>query len=218
MLFWPLGGNGLGKQPARLLDCADGGVVLRTETAVTFGENVANDPQTVLHVIEGNDAVIKHEHGIVEADFVAQTLGQTLDQTHHVITEIADGTGHQGRQSRQPHGPEALGPFPQKRNGVALFPNDPVAAFEHARAACVTEDFLRMGAGKRVARDFFAAFHAFQEERIPRALRDPQIGADGRQQIRGKHVVHGNEIPLFGQALKFAEVRLDHGVSSQSTV
>src|SRR6266568_2764188 len=44
-----------------------------------------------------------------------------------------------------------------------------------------------------------------------RSLGDAQIGADGSQQIRGKNIVDGDEVALFREALKFAEVRLDHG-------
>src|SRR5260370_8540702 len=68
-----------------------------------------------------------------------------------------------------------------------------------------------MGAGKRIAGDVFGALDAFEQEGIAGALRDAQIGADRRKQIRGKNVVHRNEISLLCEALKFAEVRSDHG-------
>src|SRR5207302_216768 len=111
----------------------------------------------------------------------------------------------------------------QEGDGIALFPDDAVAAFQNAGAVSIAEDFLRMRSRKGVAGDFLAAFHAFEEERVPRTLRDTQISADGGQQIRGENIVDRNEIALFGEALKFAEVRLDHGNqftvdSSQSKV
>src|SRR6266850_2447024 len=67
-----------------------------------------------------------------------------------------------------------------------------------------------MRARKRVARDFFAALHAFEEEGVARTLGDAQIGADGSQQIRRKNIVDGDEVALLGEALEFSEVRLDH--------
>src|ERR1700674_1708143 len=82
--------------------------------------------------------------------------------------------------------------------------------FQDACSARVAEDFLRVGARKRVARDSFAAFNALQKKRVPRTLRDSQIGADGRQQICGKHVIDRDEVSLLREALKFTEVRLDH--------
>ncbi len=68
-----------------------------------------------------------------------------------------------------------------------------------------------MRARERVTRDLFATFHALEKEGIPRALGDAQIGAYGGQQIRGKNVVDRDEVALFGEALEFAEIRLDHG-------
>ena len=65
-----------------------------------------------------------------------------------------------------------------------------------------------------IARDFFAAFDAFQEKRVARALRDAQVGAYRSQQVRGKYIVNGDEVSLFREALEFAEVRLNHGCTS----
>src|ERR1700686_4517189 len=63
---------------------------------------------------------------------------------------------------------------------------------------------------KRIARNFLAAFHAFQQKRIARASRDPQVRAYRCQQIRGKHVVNRYKIALLRKSLKFPKVRLDH--------
>src|ERR1700756_339511 len=68
-----------------------------------------------------------------------------------------------------------------------------------------------MRACKRVAGDFFSALDAFEQEGIARTLRDAQISADRRQQIGGEHVVNRNEVALFGEPLKFTEVRANHG-------
>ena len=68
-----------------------------------------------------------------------------------------------------------------------------------------------MRAGEGVASDFLSAFHTFKKKRVACALRNAQVGADGRKQIRGKYVVDGDEVPLFRETLEFAEVRLNHG-------
>src|SRR5262249_133605 len=68
-----------------------------------------------------------------------------------------------------------------------------------------------MRAGKRVARDFFAALDRFQQKRVARGLCDAQIGADGRQQVRGKNVIDGNQVSLFGESAEFGKARLNHG-------
>src|SRR5260370_53764 len=72
--------------------------------------------------------------------------------------------------------------------------------------------------GGRVARDFFASLDTYEEEGIPGTLGNAQVGADRSQQVRRKNVIDRDEIALFSEALKFAEVRLDHGISSQATV
>src|SRR5260370_279191 len=128
----------------RVFDFANGGVVFRAEAAVAFGENIATDPQLVLHVIEGNEAVIEHQHGVVEADFIAEALGDALDQAHHVIAEIADGAGDQRRQSGKAHGARTLDALAQEREGIALFPAHAFPALESARAAGAAENFLRV--------------------------------------------------------------------------
>src|SRR5215469_11651936 len=86
----------------RSLDFAHGRVVFRAQAAMTFGEDVADDPQAMLDVIEGNQTVIEHEDRIVETDFIAQALGKALDEANHVVTEVADGAGDQWRQAGKP--------------------------------------------------------------------------------------------------------------------
>ena len=179
--FCPFRGHWLIEQSVRFFDFADGAIVFRSEAAGAFGENIANDPQAVLHVIEGDEATIEHQHRVVEADFIAEAPGDAFDQPHHVIAEVADGSRDQRRQSGKSHGTKTLDALAQERNGVALFPNHPVAALQDARAAGIAEDFLGVSARKRVARDFFAAFDAFEEEGVPRPLGDSQVGADGSQ-------------------------------------
>src|SRR6266481_5657772 len=196
---------------ARFFDFTHGGVVFRAKAAGAFGENIVDDPQAVLHVIECDEAVIEHQHCVIEADFIAKALGEALDEPHHVVAKIADGAGDQRRQSGKPHGTETLDALAQERNGVALFPNDAVAALHDAGAVGVAEDFLGVRARKRVARDLFAALDTFEQEGVSRALGDSQIGADRSQQISGKNVIDRDEVALFGEALEFAEVRLDHG-------
>ena len=162
-------------------------------------------------MIEGDEAVIKHEHRIIEADLVAQALGKTLDQANHVVTEISDGSGNQRWQAGEPHGTKALDPLAEERDGIALFPDQAFPVFEDARAIPVPEDFFRMRAGKRIPRDFFASFNAFEEKRVARALRDAQVGTHGRQQIRGKYVVDRDEVSLLRETLELLEVGLHHG-------
>src|SRR5229473_8384845 len=146
----------------RLFDFKHGGIVFRAKAAGAFGEHIANDPQTVLHMIESYEAVIEHQHRVIEADFIAEALRDALDQPHHVVAEIADSAGDKRRQPWKAHGTKTLDALTEKRDGIALFPDDPVATLQDTRAAGVAEDFLGVRARKRIARDFFATFHAFE--------------------------------------------------------
>ena len=82
----------------------------------------------------------------------------------------------------------------------------------------MSAELFRVRAGKSVPRNFLAAFHAFEKERVPGALCDSKIGAHGCEQVRGKYVVNGDEVSLLSETLEFAKVRLNHGVRSQLTV
>src|SRR6516165_9252547 len=70
-----------------------------------------------------------------------------------------------------------------------------------------------MRPGERVACDLLPAFHTFQQKRMPRPLRQTQIRAHWRQQIRRKHVVHRDEIASLSETLKPFKGRLDHRIT-----
>ncbi len=98
----------------------------------------------------------------------------------------------------------------EKCDGIFFFPDDALAAFENAGAGSVAEDFFGIRTRKRVARDFFAAFDAFEQEGIARALSDAKVCAHRGQKICGKNVVDRDQVALLGEALKFFEVGLNH--------
>ena len=55
---------------------AHSGVVPGTQgAAVAASVNISDDPEAMLDVVEGDEAVIEGQHGVVQADLVAQPLG-----------------------------------------------------------------------------------------------------------------------------------------------
>src|SRR5580700_6531911 len=214
-LFWQLGRRSLVEQLTRFANLAHRGVVFRAKAAFAVGVHIADNPQPVLQVIESDDAVIEHQHGVVQADVVAQAFGELLDEADHVVGKIANGAGHERRQTRQAHRAEAVHPRAKKRHRIALFPNDAVAALQHTSAAGVPKDFLGIRAGKCVAGDFFAALHAFQQKGVARTLGQTEISADGSEQVRRKYLINRDKVALFGETLEFAEVGLNHGISKR---
>src|SRR5579871_187725 len=202
--------DGLLQQFARLLDFLDSRVVLKTQSTWTLREDIAHNPQPVLHMIERNQPVVKHEHRVEETYLVAQLFRQTLDQPHHVVAEITDRAGDKRRQSWQANRPEPLHAPAQESDRIFFFPDDAVATFQNTCAVRIAKNFFRVGASKRVTRDFLAAFHAFEQKRMTRTLRNSQIRANGSKQISRKNVVNRDEIALFGELLEFAEGWLNH--------
>src|SRR5260221_2599474 len=158
----------------------------------------------MLHVIERIEPVKEHEHRVKEADLVTQALGQSLDEPHHVVAEVANGAGNERRQSRQTHRLKTLDACPQKRNGIFFFPNNPAMTFQDTPAVCVTKNFFRICSGKSLTCDFFAAFNAFQEKRMSRALRDSKIRAGRRKKVSRENIVNRNAAALSGHAPKLA--------------
>ena len=205
------GGNGLFQKLTGVANLTDRGVVSGSQSStVSSGIHVAHDPEPMLDVIEGDQAVIESEHGVVQPDFVAQPLGQAFDEPHHIVGEITDGASDERRKSGNANGLKALDAFAEEGNRVALFPDYAVGAFHDARTRVVAKNLLGMCTRKGVPRDFFAAFDAFEQKRVTRALRDAQIRADWCQQVGGKNVINRNQIALLGKALKFTEIRANH--------
>src|SRR5258708_16037218 len=97
----------------------------------------------MLHVIEGDDAVIDDQVGGVEADFIAQEFRKAFDEPHDVVRKIADGSGDKGGETRHADGMKALDAFAQKRYGIALLPDEAIGTFHHAGARDVAKNFLR---------------------------------------------------------------------------
>ena len=156
------GSDGLFQQFSGSLNFLQRRIVFLLQGLLPFSENIADDPQPVLHVVERDQPVIKHQHRVKQANLVAQLFRQPLNQANHVVTEISDRSSDQRRQSRKTHGPESLDARAPKRNRIALFPNHAVMAFQNACAIRIAKNFFRMRTGKCVARNFFSALNGLQ--------------------------------------------------------
>src|ERR1700674_4683589 len=120
------------------------GVVFRAQAARAFGEHIANHPGAMLHVIESDQAEIKHHYAIVETKIVAARSRNALDEAHHVVREISDCTADERRKTRNANWMIARGEAPQLLDGISGELNVASAGFEGAGAATCAEDFLRV--------------------------------------------------------------------------
>ena len=167
----------------------------------------------MLHVIERDEPEIKHHGGIVGADVVAAGIGNALEQTHHVVRKISDRSGDQRGQAGHTHRTIAFDAMAQEIERVGLLPGNAAFAFEHARATNVAEDFDRICADERVARDFFAALNAFEQKCVTRLAREAKIRGHRGEQVGRERGIHGHEIAAAREARKFLEVGLDRHVA-----
>ena len=191
-------------------DFLDGGVIFRLKAARAIGVHVADYPDALQNVVEGDDAKIERHHGVVLADVVAQALGQPLDQPHHVVGEVADSSAHQRRQAGDAHQAISRQAIAQELDGVPLFPKQAALAFENTGIVGVAEGFAGVCAHKGIARDFLTAFDALQQEGVAGAAGQLQVGGNRREQVRRERIAHRNEIALAGQLAEGLEIRLDH--------
>src|SRR5207249_1815870 len=67
---------------------------------------VGHDEQPVAQVVEDEQRVAQHEHGVGQPEVVARGRGQPLHVTDHVVREVADGAALETRQARHGDGLE----------------------------------------------------------------------------------------------------------------
>ena len=155
----------------------------------------------MLHVVESHQAEIEHHHAVVQIQIVAPARRNLFDQPHHVVREIADRSANQRRQARHAHRLIALGELPQTlESGFASkFLRLPPVSRLHFRPR-ERNTSCGFAPGECVARDIFAALDAFEQERIFRIVRQAQMRAHRRQQIRRERLVHRNQVSLRAPA------------------
>ena len=144
------------------------------------------------------------------SQLIAARIGNLLELAHHVVGKISDGAADQRRQSRHAHRLIARDKLAQKFHGLPVFQLHAAIGFQHARAMAAAENLRGICPDECVARDFFAAFHAFEKTGVVSVARKPQIGGDRSEQIGADGFVHGNEIPLPRHFAKCFEIGLNH--------
>ncbi len=115
-------------------------------------------------VIERNQAQIEHHHAIIEIEIVAGARRDIFDQPDHVVRAVADGASRQRRKTGDTDRLVAPGKAAKLLNRVLILLDVSffTFGFECALASARAEDFGCTGANKRIARDRFAPFDAFE--------------------------------------------------------
>ena len=84
------------------------------------------------------------------------------------------------------------------------------AGFEAAFASAAAKNFFGIRSGEGVARDVLAAFDAFEQKRIFCVVREAQVRADGREQVRCEGLVDRDKVALARELRKRLKIGLNH--------
>ncbi len=137
----------------------------------------------VPQVIEGEDAVEKHQHAVGNFEIVGRVFPDLLQPAHDVVGAVADGSGGEGRQAFDGRGTMLLQELFDNVENLAGAMFELAAALDCDLSAARLQAQKRTDAKKGVAADFFSAFDRFQEEGVRLSLGHGEKGG-----YRGKQI------------------------------
>src|SRR5215813_442444 len=135
----------------------------------------------VLYMIENQNSGKEHHYRVVHSDVVLVIVGNSFEPADRIITQISDRTSDKWRHIRKPHRYVLSGQSSQNsqhRLG-SFFLLSGLRLDEHLSAGA-TDHRIWLKAQKTVARDFFAALHGFQQERVRAQALNLQVGGNRR--------------------------------------
>src|SRR5579884_868660 len=174
-------------------------------------------PDRMTHVIEDHQACKKHQQRLVEIGAVAFRHRDALDQTHHLVGEVANGTGHQRRHARQADGAIASQQLPQHCQRRLAQKPTPATGLEHATTIPVTKDLPGMHPDERIASRALAAFDALEQAGVGCPGGQAQEGSHRCQQIGAEDLAHRDQIALARKLAKRFQVGKDHRAVAERT-
>ena len=138
---------------------------------------VGDDEQAVAQVVEDQQRVGEHEHGVGKPQVVPGTPRQPLHVADHVVGEVADGAtleaGKTGHGDRSELGQQPAQRLQRVTVGEPLGPG--VAPPQGDGAVLGAQDRVRVGPEEGIAGPVLAALHGLQQERVG-ARPQAQIG------------------------------------------
>ena len=173
---------------------------------------IGDEKQAMAQVVEDEQAVCEHEHGVRQLEVVLGPARQLLDVTNHVIGDVAHGPALEARQARDGHRLVSREEAPEGLEGAPRLDglDAPVGVpYRHA-AALGREDHGRLGSQEGVARPFLASFHRLEEEGI-RPGAQAQEGGERRVQVRRHLGIDGHEVATGGQPAELLARRGERG-------
>ena len=161
-------------------------------------------------VVEREHRVEHHEAGLVAvAERLVESHGR-FEPFGRVVVEIADRTAGETRQIRHERRRELRHQSTQHvdERFAALGAHAGLLDRRFARPSAQHEEWILAEEG--VTADVFAAFHAFEQERVVGMLRDFQERGDRREQVGHDLAADGHEGAALGQLDELFERCLLH--------
>jgi hypothetical protein len=166
----------------------------------------------VAQVVEGEDAVEKHEHAVGDVEVVFCLLSDVFEAADNVVGAITDGSGGEGRQAFHGGGTMLLEEFLDDGKNVAGAFLDLAAALDGDAGAARFEAQKGAHAEEGVAANFFSTFDGLEEKGVGLSFGHGEKGRDGREQVSGDGLGHRNQRGGARQAQKLFVVGTDHVV------
>ena len=165
--------------------------------------HVRDDRGAVVEIVEDEERVGDHEHGVGQAAIVGRGVGKMLDRSHDVVAEIPHGPAGKARQA----GHRDRGMPPQRaadvlQRGDVAVDHVPTRGRRPPRALAVSvsEHFSRVGGQKRVSGPPLAALQRLQKK----SVRPPvELGEGGHRRVAVEHHLprHGHHPARGASAL-----------------
>ncbi len=168
-------------------------------------------------MIEGEDAVEKHQHTVGNVQIIRSVLPDVLQAAHNVIRAITDGAGGERRKAFYCGWTVLLQEFFDDFENISHAALDFTAALDLDLGCARFQPQKRPHAEKRVASNLFSAFDRLEQEGIALSVRDGKKGGNRRQQVGGDGLRDWNQRGAARQAQEFFVVGTGHVISIART-
>ncbi len=156
--------------------------------------DVGDDRRAVVQVVEHEQRVGHHHHGIGQIPVVGRRVGQRLDGPNDVVAQVAHRAAGEARQPRYVHrrvAAEQPAQVLERRHAGLDLPPAGGRRPARARAVAVAIDLARVGGEKGVAGPALAALERLEQEAV-RAPVELGEGRDRRIAVEDNFPGHGH--------------------------
>ena len=158
-------------------------------------------------VVEDEQRVAEHEHGVRQLEIVVGGRRQALHVTDHVVRKVPDGAALEARQTRHGHRLELAEQPAQGFERITVGEPLGAPAAPHGDPPVFRRQHrVGIAAEERVARPLLTALDRLEEERVG-ARPEPQVRGQRRVEVGGELGEHGDEVASSGELVELVACR-----------